>query len=367
MENRVLGRTGMWVSTLGLGTGQFGAFGQLREKDCVRMAHAAFDGGINLVDTADFYSLGEAETITGKAIAGRRDKLLVATKCGMPLSEDPNHAGSSRKWITESVEGSLERLGTDYIDLYQLHRYDPHTSVDETLHALNDLVRAGKIRYFGVSNSPAHFLVEGQLRAELRGLVAPHSEQASYSLLHRSVEADVLPVCHRYGIGFLAYSPLYGGWLSGKYRRGREAERTARQRLQPGRFDLQLDENAPKVEAVEALAGIADAAGVSLSHLATAAVLAHEAVSCALVGGSKLSHVEDYLAGQDVRLSDEVLDAIDAVVAPGSSLEVGPSPVAMDKNLRRRRNYDDGADAAVAVNFIRDLVESERQSREGED
>lgn len=363
MEKRVLGRTGLWVSTIGVGAGQFGAFGQTTEDVCIRIAHCALDGGVNLIDTADFYSMGESETIVGKAIAGRRDKVVVATKCGMAVSDDPGERGASRSWIIRSVENSLKRLNTDYIDLYQIHRPDPNTDIEETLRALNDLVTGGKIRYFGNSNFPAEHLVEAQLRAEMRGLTGFHSAQPSYSILNRRIEADVLPVCERFGMGVLAYSPLESGWLSGKYRRGRSVEPSPRHRLQPHVFDLQADYNQRKLDAVEQLAGIAADAGLDLSHMAIAAVLSHRAVTSALVGGGKVEYIEKHLKSQDLRLSEETLDKIDAVVPPGSSIHPSQSssPALQDKSLRRRP-VASGQQTAEGADFIRRAVSDEKAS-----
>jgi len=346
---------------MGVGTGQFGSFGQTKEADCVRLSHAAFDGGVTLIDTADFYSFGEAETITGKAIAGRRDKVVLATKCGMPMSDDPNERGGSRRWITAAVENSLKRLNTDYIDLYQLHSPDPATSIDETIDAMNDLIRAGKIRHFGTSNFTAAMVVEGALRAQIRDRIAPHSEQSAYSIFTRGPETEVLPACLSHNEGFLAYSPLDGGWLSGKYRRDQSVAATPRHRLQPSKFDMSTPANQAKLDAAERLGAIADEAGLELSHMAIAFVLAHKAVTCALVGGNTVTHVEKHLAGQDVRLTEEILDKIDAVVAPGVNMPAvqATSPALQDKTLRRRAHSIPATSGTAGVNFIRKLLAEE--------
>jgi aryl-alcohol dehydrogenase-like predicted oxidoreductase len=360
MERRILGRTGISVSTLGVGTGQFGRFGQTSEADCIRIAHAAFDGGVNLIDTADFYSFGEAETIAGKAIADRRDRVVVATKCGMPMSNDPNESGGSRRWINLSINRSLKRLGVDYVDLYQLHQPDPATPIEETIDAMTDLVRAGKIRSFGLSNSTAVHVTEAALRAQMRGFSLPQSEQSAYSIFARGPEAELLPETQRFGLGFLAYSPLDGGWLSGKYRTGSNVAPSARHRLQPGKFDLSSPVNQSKLDAVEALAEVAAEAGLGLSHMAIAFVLSHPAVTSALVGGGRLEHIEAHLAGQDARLSEEILDRIDAIVAPGVNMPEAPqrSPALQDASLRRRRSKPAEARAS-GVDFIRNLVMTE--------
>jgi aryl-alcohol dehydrogenase-like predicted oxidoreductase len=339
MERRRLGRSGISVSRLALGAGQFGTFGQTTAAECISVIHAALDGGINAIDTADFYSFGESETIVGKAIAGRRADVVLATKCGMPMGKDPNERGASRRWIRHSIEQSLRRLGTDHVDLYQIHRPDPDTDIAETLLALADLAREGKIRAYGLSNFPAHRLVEAQLVADRLGVARPHTEQPSYSIFARGVEADVLPVCVKYDVAVLAYSPLDGGWLAGKYRAGSEPEKSARQRLQPARFDLAREWNRRKLEAVEALVKLADEAGLTLPHLAIGFVLAHAAVASAIVGGSKVAYVAEHLAGKDVTLPNEVLDRIDAIVAPGTQLaeEAGfREPSLSDPSLARR-------------------------------
>jgi len=338
MEKRVLGRSGLWVSVMGLGTGTFGAFGDVTEEDCVRLAHCAFDGGVTLVDTADFYSFGESESIVGKAVKDRRDRLVIATKVGMPISDDPNEKGGSRRWITASVERSLRRLQTEYIDLYQLHQPDPHTAIEETIATLGDLVRAGKIRYFGTSNLTPAQVMEAGLTARLRGLTAPHSEQSAFSIFERRPEAELLPACETLGMGFLAYSPLEGGWLSGRYRRGAATHTSARQRFRPAHFDVEAEVNRGKLDAVEALMEIADHAGLTLSQLAIGFVLSHRAVSGALLGGSNLEQVQANIAAAGVRLSDETLDRIDAVAPPGRSLVGGEraTPAMVDKALRRR-------------------------------
>src|SRR5829696_1725212 len=222
---RRLAGTGVEVSPLCLGAMMFGAWGNPDHDEGVRIIHRALDSGINFIDTADFYSSGESETIVGKALAGgRRDDVVLATKVGLPFGEDPNHRGTSRRWITQAVEGSLKRLGTDWIDLYQVHRLDPDTDIDETLGVLSDLVHAGKIRAFGASTVPASEIVEAQWAAERRGRERFRTEQPPYNILTRAIEHDVLPTCDRHGLGVLTYSPLAGGWLSGAYRKDREID-----------------------------------------------------------------------------------------------------------------------------------------------
>ena len=326
MRMRTLGGTGIKVSPYCLGAMMFGAWGNPDHEDSIRIIHAALDGGINFVDTADVYSAGESEEIVGKALRGRRDDVVLATKAHGAMGKDPNMSGNSRRWIVREVENSLRRLQTDYIDLYQMHRPDPDTDIDETLSALSDLIHAGKIRAAGSSTFPAESIVEAQWVADRRGHVRFRSEQPPYSILVRGIEAAVLPTCQKYGIGVIAWSPLAGGWLTGKYRRGQdtpEGSRAERFRGRPvwARFDPDRPGNQRKFDLVEELDKIASNAGVSMAHLAHAFVLNHPAVTSAIIGPRTVEQLEDVLAGADVRLDAGTLDAIDAVVPPGSVLE----------------------------------------------
>jgi aryl-alcohol dehydrogenase-like predicted oxidoreductase len=328
MEYRVLGSTGVRVSTLCLGTMMFGRIGNQDRAQGVRAIRAAIDGGINFVDTADVYSAGESEEIVGEALQGRRDEVVLATKVHGQMGEGQNDRGNSRLWIAREVENSLRRLGTDHIDLYQLHRPDFDTRIDETLAALTDLVRQGKIRYFGCSTFPAWNIVEAQAVSARNGYGRFVSEQPPYSILVRGIETAVLPVCRRYEMGVLVWSPLAGGWLTGKYRRGVEPEpdsRAARAKERPAaiqaRFDLSRETNQRKLDAVAALGEVADRAGISLTHMAIAFTLAHPAVTSAIVGPRTEDHVADLLKGADVSLDAATLDAIDEIVPPGSVIE----------------------------------------------
>lgn len=340
MELRPLGRTGVQVSPLCLGAMMFGEWGTKDREESVRIIRRALDAGINFIDTADVYSAGESEEIVGKAIAGRRDDIVLATKVHMPMGDDANRRGNSRRWIIAEVEASLRRLGTDWIDVYQVHRYDPAVDLDVTLGALTDLVRAGKIRYFGHSTWPVSAIVEAQWTAERRAVERPWTEQPTYSILTRGIERDVLPTLARYGYGVLSYSPLAGGWLSGRYRKDEHTGPTspARQRL-ANRFDLSLPENQRKLDAADALAGLAERAGISLIELAIAFVLRHPAVTSAIIGPRTMDHLASQLPAAEVRLSDEVLDAIDTIVAPGVTLnpaDDGWVPPALEPAGRRR-------------------------------
>src|SRR5213082_838916 len=266
MHMRTLGRTGIQVSPLCLGTMMFGAWGNADHDDSVRIIHHALDNGINFVDTADVYSRGESEEIVGKALKGRRDQVILATKVHGKMGDDPNEFGNSRRWIIREVENSLRRLGTDWIDLYQIHRPESDTDIDETLGALTDLVRAGKVRYIGSSTFPPSRIVEAQWVARERGRERFVCEQPPYSILVRGVENDVLPVCERYGMGVIPWSPLAGGWLSGRYRKGIDAPESTRARRIPQRYDMSLPGNRAKLDAADALAALAEEAGISLIH-----------------------------------------------------------------------------------------------------
>src|ERR671930_1084015 len=271
---RFLGRTGVAVSPLCLGAMMFGDWGNTDHDDSVRIIHRALDAGINFIDTADVYSRGESEEIVGKALAGgRRDSVVLATKFHGTMGDDPNQSGNSRRWIFQEVENSLRRLGTDWIDLYQVHRHDQWTDLDETLGALSDLVHQGKVRYLGSSTFQAHTIVEAQWVAERRGRERFVCEQPPYSLLARGIESDVLPVCAQFGMGVISWSPLAGGWLSGKYRQGAEPPTSTRAGRIPRRYDLSLPENQRKLEAAERLAQLAEEAGLTLIQLAIAFVL----------------------------------------------------------------------------------------------
>jgi aryl-alcohol dehydrogenase-like predicted oxidoreductase len=345
MDYRPLGRTGVSVSQLCLGAMMFGAFGNSDHDDAVQIIHKALDAGINFIDTADGYSAGESELILGKALAGgRRDSVVLAVKFGLPMDPDPNHRGAGRRWITEAVEGSLRRLQTDWIDVYQVGVPDPDTDIDETLGAMSDLVRAGKIRSFGASKVPASQIVEAQWVADRRGHERFRTEQPPYSLLTRAIEYDVLPTCQRYGMGVLAYSPLASGWLSGKYRKGREISGSgsaARLQRWPGRFDANNPENATKLDAADALGAVADEAGLTLVQMAVAFAVRHPAVTSAIIGPRTMEHLDGYLAADGIELSGEVLDRIDEIVAPGVTINVvdnmwNVGTKALDVSSRRR-------------------------------
>ncbi|MEU7014215.1 aldo/keto reductase [Streptomyces sp. NPDC046385] len=344
MRYRVLGGTGIEVSTYCLGTMMFGAVGNPDHQDAIRIIHAALDRGVNFVDTADMYSAGESEEIVGKALRDprRRDDTVLATKVYFPVGgEGPNRGGTSRRWIVRAVENSLTRLGTDRIDLYQVHRPDHRTDIEETLDVLGDLVSQGKIRAFGCSTFPAEEIVEAHAVAERRGLRRFRTEQPPYSLLARGIEASVLPVAQRYGMGVLTWSPLASGFLSGGYRRGLPVDLTrGRAALTPHRFDPALPGNQAKLDAVEELAGVADSLGCTLPELAVAFAAAHPAVTSVILGPRTMEQLEGLLKGASVVLTDEAMDRIDAIVPPGTDLYRADGvwrPAALtDATLRRR-------------------------------
>jgi aryl-alcohol dehydrogenase-like predicted oxidoreductase len=342
MEHRSLGRTGVSVSKLCLGAMMFGDWGTKDHDESIRIIHRALDAGVNFIDTADVYSAGESEVIVGKALTGgKRDDVVLASKVHMPMGDDPNRRGNSRRWIVTEVENSLQRLGTDWIDLYQIHRPDPDTDIDETLGALSDLVHQGKIRYLGHSTFPASEIVEAQVTAQRRDRERFRCEQPPYSILTRAVEHDVLPTCQRYGMGVIPYSPLAGGWLSGRYRKDGDVTgpmSPARQRL-ANRFDMSLPENQRKLEAAEQLAQLADEAGISLVEMAIAFVLRHPAVTAAIIGPRTMEHLESQLTAAEIVLGDDLLDRIDQIVAPGTTINYadnGWTARALQPAYRRR-------------------------------
>jgi aryl-alcohol dehydrogenase-like predicted oxidoreductase len=342
MKMRTLGRTGIQVSPYCLGAMMFGRAGNPDHEESIRIIHRALDAGINFVDTADVYSAGESEEIVGKALQGRRDEVVLATKVRGTMGDDPNRAGSSRRWIIAEVEDSLRRLRTDHIDLYQVHRPDPLTDIEETLSALTDLVRSGKVRAIGSSTFPASEIVEAQWVAERRGLERFRSEQPPYSIVNRGIEREVLPTCERYGMGTLVWSPLGMGLLTGRFRKGQEPQ-SARMRVAPKHL---TDER--KLDVVEQLIPLAEQAGLPLTHLAMAFAIAHPGVTSAIIGPRTMAHLDDLLASAEVVLDDEVLNRIDEIVPPGT--DVGPldvvyQPPALQRTSLRRRPVEERAAA----------------------
>lgn len=337
MKYRALGRTGIKVSPYALGAMMFGSAGNPDHDDSIRIIHKALDAGINFIDTADAYSHGESEEIVAKALKGRRDNVVLATKAGLPMGDDPNQRGASRRWITTEVENSLRRLRTDYIDLYQIHRPDPDTSVEETLSALTDLIRSGKVRAIGTSAMPASDMVEAQWVAERRGLERFHTEQPTYSILSRGIETEVLPVAQRYGMGIVVWSPLAMGMLTGRVRKGQQTDlrRTAL-------FRHMSDER--RLDAVEQVIPVAEKAGLPMTHLAIAFAITHPGVTSALIGPRTMEQLDDLLASVDVTLTDEILDQLDEIVPPGTdvgTLDMAYRPPAIQRTDLRRRTVSE--------------------------
>ncbi|TMR00626.1 aldo/keto reductase [Actinomadura soli] len=348
MQYRKLGRTGVEVSTQCLGAMMFGDVGNPDHDECERMVHRALDAGINFIDTADMYSAGESEQFVGRAIKGHRDEVVLATKFWFPMGEERNRRGGSRRWIVQAVEDSLRRLGTDHIDLYQMHRRAWDTDLEETLDALTDLVRQGKVLYLGTSSYPADQIVEAQWAAQRRGTARFVCEQPQYSIFARSIEEFTLPAARRHGMGVIPWSPLAGGWLTGKYRRGEQAPAGSRfsGTSHPAweRRAVDVEPNSPvRYDAVERLTKIAENAGLSLTHLALGFVAEHPAVTSTIIGPKTMEQLDDLLAAADVRLDSAALDAIDEVVPPGTDIagiEHGSGNPALSPENRRRSVVD---------------------------
>lgn len=336
MEYRTLGASGITVSAIGFGAMNFGYPGGPTPEEATAMLSRALDAGINLVDTADVYTHGESERMVGVALQGRRDDVVLATKFGLPMSDDPNHKGGSPRWIRRAVEDSLRRLNTDYIDLYQMHRPDYATSLDETLSTLSDLTREGKIRAIGSSTFPAELIVSAQWAAHHGGHRRFVTEQPRYSIFNRRPESHVFPELQRHGMGALTYAPLASGWLS-----GRSTDTSRRAAKDPQAFDLDKPANQAKIDAVRDLKAIADAAGMPMTHLAVGFVRSHPAVSTVLIGPRTPEQLDDLLGAADLALDGSILDRIDEIVAPGSDLNPEDNfdaalPAIVDKSLRRR-------------------------------
>jgi aryl-alcohol dehydrogenase-like predicted oxidoreductase len=347
MRYRTLGGTGIQVSAYCLGAMMLGEWGNKDHEDGVRIVHAALEAGINFIDTADVYSHGESEEIVGKALKGRRDDVVLATKVNFDMGPGKNNSGNSRRWIRYEIEQSLRRLGTDWIDLYQIHRPDPTTDIEETLSVLTDLIREGKVRAIGCSTFPAEMIVESHWAAERRGLERFRCEQPPYSLFARGIESAVLPTCERYGMGVIAWSPLAGGWLSGKYRHGKDIDMTAgRAARLPLRFDPALPANQRKLDLVDQLEAVATDAGMALRHLALAFVVSHPAVTAAIIGPRTMDQLEDLLSGSEIVPDDATLDRLDEIVPPGVTVnpaDAGWQVPSLAHPWRRRRPIDERA------------------------
>ena len=347
MRYRTLGGTGIQVSAYCLGAMMLGEWGNKDHDDGVRIVHAALDAGINFIDTADVYSQGESEEIVGKALKGRRDDVVLTTKVNFAMGPGRNISGNSRRWIRYEVEQSLRRLGTDRIDLYQIHRPDPRTDIEETLSVLTDLVHEGKVHTIGCSTFPAELIVEAHWAAERRGFERFRCEQPPYSLFARGIEASVLPVCERYGMGVIAWSPLAGGWLSGRYRHGETVDmNSGRASRLPQRYDPALPTNQRKLDLVDQLEAVASDAGVPLRHLALAFVVSHPAVTAAIIGPRTMDQLQDLISGSEVSLDDATVDRLDEIVPPGTNVnpaDAGWQSESLTQAWRRRRPLDSRA------------------------
>ena len=313
MKFRQLADTGVFVSELCLGTMTFGGVGQIWEvmgaldqSGADAIVHRALDAGINFIDTANVYAAGESETLVGKAIAGRRHEIVLATKVRGRMGPGANQVGLSRLHIVESVEASLKRLNTDYIDLYQIHRSDPVTNIEDTLRALDDLVRAGKVRYIGCSNLPAWQLMKALGISREQHLERFRCTQSYYSLVGRDLERETLPLLKDQGLGLLVWSPLAGGFLSGKFTRagGDEAGRRAK-------FDFPPVNKEKGYAIVDVLAPIAKTHGVSVAQVALAWILANDAVTSVIIGAKKIAQLDDNLKAINVTLTADDLKALD--------------------------------------------------------
>ncbi|MGC4750058.1 aldo/keto reductase [Micromonospora sp. DT201] len=332
MQYRTLGRTGIKVSPYALGALMFAtSVGNSDPEDSIQVIHKALDSGINLIDTSDVY--GDSEEVVGRALKGRRDTVVLATKFGRPTGTDPNQQGTSRRWIMTAVENSLRRLQTDHIDLYQVHKLDPDTDIEETLSALTDLIRTGKVRAIGSSNTPAIDIVDTQWLSQRHGLARFRTEQLPYSILNRGIENDVLPAAQRYGLGTLVWGPLGQGMLTGRVRKGQQND------LSRARYFKHLSDER-RIDIVEQLIPLADEAGLPLTHLAMAFTIAHPGVTSTLLGARTMEHLDDLLRGIGVALTDDILDRIDEIVPPGTDVtrldQAYVPPPVLDPALRRR-------------------------------
>lgn len=336
MEYRRLGNTGLRVSRVCLGTMVLGRWGNTDHADCIRIVHRALDEGVNFIDTANRYAMGESEEIVGKALKGRREEAVVATKVFMPGPGGLLDRGTSRRHILLQVEESLRRLGTDWIDLYQIHRNDRDTPIEETLSALTDCVRQGKVRYLGVStgtladSKSMYFggwhMVESLWASDRRNFERFVSTQPPYSIFTREAEREIFPVCRAHGFGAIVWSPIEGGWLSGRYRKGKPAPADSRAKndtefgaFVAPQFDLTTPKAVRRLEVVEELVGMANEVDVPLARYATAWTLRNPAVTSAIVGPRVMAHLEDTLRAVDVRIPDAHAERIDALVSPGTN------------------------------------------------
>jgi aryl-alcohol dehydrogenase-like predicted oxidoreductase len=311
MKYLPMGQTGVKVSAIGLGTNAFG--GRAERDVSVAILHRAIDAGINLIDTANIYAQTKSETIIGEGLKGRRHQVILATKGGLKAGDGPNDAGSSRYHLMRELEGSLRRLQTDYVDLYQVHTWDAETPLEETLRTLDDMVRAGKVRYAGTSNYAAWQLAKALWVSDRRDFVRFETVQPEYSLAERAVERELVPLCLDQGIGLIAYFPLAGGILTGKYRKGQEPPKGSRALTQP-QFAKRLSD--PSLKLAEEVGALATEVHCTPAQLALAWLIRRPAVCSAIAGATSVAQLEENLGALDVNPPDQVLNRLDEVSRP---------------------------------------------------
>ncbi|MBI4220883.1 MAG: aldo/keto reductase [Chloroflexi bacterium] len=310
MRYRHLGNSGLEVSEIGLGTNNFG--GRMDAAQAALVIDRAIDLGINMIDTANIYSHGLSEQYIGRAIKGKREKVLLATKFGMKWADGPHGMGGSRQHMTDQVHGSLERLGTDYIDVYQIHQPDPNTPLEETLRALEDLIREGKVRYIGCSNFAGWQIADAAWTSDRHGVAKFVSAQPEYSMLERAVEKEVLPACRRFGLGILPYYPLAGGFLTGKYRRGMPPPQGTRLALLESARQRRLTD--VNFDVLERLEGWLKPRGHGMVDLAFAWLLAHPEVSSVIAGASTPAQVDQNVSTCEWRLTQDELAEVNKIL-----------------------------------------------------
>ena len=311
MKHLPMGHTGVKVSAIGLGTNSFG--GRAERATSIAILHRAIEAGINLIDTANIYTQTVSETIIGEGLRGRRHQVVLATKGGMKTGDGPNDGGSSRYHLLREFEGSLRRLQTDYVDLYQIHTWDAETPLEDTLRTLDDLVRSGKVRYVGASNYAAWQLTKALWVSERRGFVRFETVQPAYSLAERAVERELVPLCRDQRIGLIAYFPLAGGILTGKYRKGQAPPKGSRAQTQP-QFAKRISDQA--LQLAEDVAALASEVHCTPSQLALAWLIRQPAVCSAIAGATSVAQLDENLGALDVNLSEDVMRRLDEISRP---------------------------------------------------
>lgn len=311
MKYVTLGKSGLEVSVLGLGTNSFGK--RADQETSTQIIHAALDQGINFLDTANIYAGTESERIIGEALQGRRHEVVLATKAGLVRGDGPNEKGSSRIHLQRELDGSLKRLKTDYIDLYQIHTFDPYTPLEETLRTLDDMVSSGKVRYIGASNYAAWELMKALGVSERKGYVSYISTQTSYSLADRTPEQELVPFCLDQGVGIIPYFPLAGGILSGKYSTSGDAPSNSRAVTDPN-FRRFFKEGTLSLG--QAVSQLAAAQGVTPSALSLAWLMGRPAVSTVIVGATRTEQLEGNLQSLDIRLDEALYQQLEEISEP---------------------------------------------------